>query len=472
MAESNEQTPPQSPAAPANPPAAPVSRAADRVRRDADAEIDAELAKATGRTVGDPRAGEVSLKRQWDADLEAELEAALSGFDPKSFDSADQRRPRSDRVPDPAQLRGQEGSPGKRTGKVIGVRGRSLFVDLGGKSEGVLPIEQFEGAEIPAPGAAIEVMVDRFDPEEGVQILRLKGAAVEATWENVRRGVVVEARVTKVVKGGVEVDVDGIRGFLPISQIDLARVEDAATYVNQRFKAIVTEANQREKNLVVSRRELLEQERAEQREKTWKTLEEGQIREGTVRSVKDFGAFVDLGGVDGLLPIGEMSWSRVGKVDDLVRIGDKVTVKLLKIDRTAQKLTLGLKQLMPSPWEGAGAKYLRGTMVKGKVTRIMDFGAFVELEPGVEGLIHISELSPTRVRRVADIVKPDQEVEVRILKVDPEEKKIALSLLPDPRKAGIEPEGAEEPEDDTPPVPKPERKVPLKGGLGDRDRRN
>ncbi len=471
MAESNEQTPPQSPAAPANPPAAPVSRAADRARRDTDAEIDAELAKATGRTAGDPRAGEVSLKRQWDAGLEAELEAALSGFDPKSFDSSNQRRPRSERVPDPANQRGQEGSPGKRTGKVIGVRGRSLFVDLGGKSEGVLPIEQFEGAEIPAPGATIEVVVDRFDPDEGVQILRLKGAAVEATWENVRRGVVVEVRVTKAVKGGVEVDVDGIRGFMPISQIDLARVEDAAAYVNQKFKAIVTEANQREKNLVVSRRELLEQERAEQREKTWQTLEEGQTREGTVRSVKDFGAFVDLGGVDGLLPIGEMSWSRVGKVDDLVRIGDKVTVKVLKIDRTAQKLTLGLKQLMPSPWEGAGAKYLRGTMIKGKVTRIMDFGAFVELEPGVEGLIHISELSPTRVRRVADIVKPEQEVEVRILKVDAEEKKIALSLLPDPRKAGLEPEGADEPEDETPPVPKPERKVPLKGGLGDSDRR-
>lgn len=478
MADSNEQPSPQTPAAPVSAPAdarpstAPELRpAADPVRPDTAAAIDAALSKVTGPTAGEPGAVEVSLKRQWDAELEAELEAALSGFDPKSFDSSNQRRPRSERVSDPASLRGQEGSPGKRNGKVIGVRGKSLFVDLGGKSEGVLPIEQFEGAEIPAPGAAIEVMVDRFDPEEGVQILRLKGAAVEATWENVRRGVVVEARVTKAVKGGVEVDVDGIRGFMPISQIDLVRVEDAATYVNQRFKAIVTEANQREKNLVVSRRELLEQERAEQRETTWKTLEEGQTREGTVRSVKDFGAFVDLGGVDGLLPIGEMSWSRVGRVDDLVRIGDKVTVKVLKIDRTAQKLTLGLKQLMPSPWEGAGAKYLRGTMVKGKVTRIMDFGAFVELEPGVEGLIHISELSPTRVRRVADIVKPDQEVEVRILKVDPEEKKIALSLLPDPRKAGMEPEAADEDEDETPPVPKPERKVPLKGGLGDSDRR-
>ena len=465
MAESNEQPTLQ------QPPTAPSARPQPRPERSAsDEAIDAALSRETKRTAGDPRAAEVALKRQWDADLEAELEAALSGFDPKSFETPSQRRPRSERVPNPAEERGQEGRPGQRTGTVIGVRGKSLFVDLGGKSEGVLPIEQLEGAEIPAPGSSIDVIVDRFDPDEGVQILRLKGAAVEASWETVRRGVVVEARATKVVKGGLEVDVDGIRGFMPISQIDLSRVEDASAYLNQRFKAIVTEANQRERNLVISRRDLLEQERAELREKTWATLQEGQEREGVVRSVKDFGAFVDLGGVDGLLPIGEMSWSRVSKVEDLIRIGDKVKVKILKIDPTARKLTLGLKQLTPSPWENVPEKYLRGTMIKGKVTRTMEFGAFVELEPGVEGLVHISELSPTRVRRVADIVQPGQEVEVRILKVEPEAKKISLSLLPDPRKAGMAPEEEEGEEDETPPAPKPERKVPLKGGLGDRDR--
>ena len=211
-----------------------------------------------------------------------------------------------------------------------------IFVDLGGKSEGILPVTDFEEGQLPAPGSSIEVAVERFDPEEGVQILRLKGAAIEADWSNLKRGVTVEARVTKTVKGGLEVDVDGIRGFLPISQIDLSRVEDAASYVNQKFKAIVTEANQREKNLVISRRELMEQERAEQREKTWATLEEGQIRDGIIRSIKDFGAFVDIGGVDGLLPIGEMSWSRVSKVDEMVKTGDQVKVKVLKIDPVAQ----------------------------------------------------------------------------------------------------------------------------------------
>ena len=149
---------------------------------------------------------------------------------------------------------------------MISVRGKTIFVDLGGKSEGVLTVDQFEGQDLPEPGSTIEVVVDRFDPEEGVQLLRLKGTAIEADWTNLKKGVVVEARVTKVIKGGVEVNVDGIRGFLPISQIDLSRVDDAASYVNQKFKAIVTEANPREKNLVISRRELLEQERAEQRE--------------------------------------------------------------------------------------------------------------------------------------------------------------------------------------------------------------
>jgi ribosomal protein S1 len=317
-------------------------------------------------------------------------------------------------------------------------------------------------------------VIDRFDPGEGVLILRLKGSAIEATWQNLKQGVVVEARATKAIKGGLEVDVDGIRGFMPISQIDLSRVEDAASFVNQKFKAIVTEANEREKNLVISRRELLEQERAELRERTWATLEEGQIRDGVVRSIKDFGAFIDIGGVDGLLPIGEMSWSRVSKADDLVKTGDQVKVKILKIDRTARKLTLGLKQLSPSPWEGISTKYPRGTMVKGKVTKIMDFGAFVELEPGIEGLLHISELSPTRVRRVIDIVKPEQEVEVRIVKVDAEERKISLSLLPafkgNPVEAKAEAD-VEDDEDETPPAPRPEPKIPLKGGLGDRDRK-
>jgi ribosomal protein S1 len=439
-----------------------------------DAAIDAAMGGLMGRASGDIENLDLPLKRQWDRGLEAELEAAMAGFDPAAAAGSPPGGGPSAKPARDNQERGQEISPGLRTGKVIGVRGKSIFVDLGGKSEGVLAVAQFEG-DLPQPGAAIEVMVERFDPEEGLLILRRKGSAIDADWETLRKGVIVEARVTKAVKGGLEVDVDGIRGFLPISQLDLSRVEDTASYINQKFKAIVTEANQREKNLVVSRRELLEQERAEQREKTWAALEEGQVQEGVIRSIKGFGAFVDIGGVDGLLPIGEMSWGRISKVDDLVKTGDQVKVKVLKIDRTTRKLTLGLKQLSPSPWDTAEAKFPRGATVKGKVTRIMEFGAFVELEPGIEGLIHVSELSPNRVRRVSDIVKPEQEVEVRILKVELEARRIGLSLRPSPKAptAPEEDDEGDESEDggEAPPQPRPEPKIPLKGGLGERDRR-
>jgi small subunit ribosomal protein S1 len=437
---------------------------------DRDEAIDASL-DAIVRPAAVSPPPDVPLKRQWDSALEAELEAALAGFDPKSFEAGAVGAGPPDRARAAERERGQESTPGVRTGKVIGVRGKSVFVDLGGKSEGVVAVDQFEG-QLPAPGSSIEVVVDRFDPEEGVQLLRLKGAAIEADWETLRKGVIVEARVTKTVKGGLEVDVDGIRGFLPVSQIDLGRVDDASSYVNQKFKAIVTEARARERNLVISRRELLERERAELRERTWATLAEGQVCDGVVRSIKGFGAFVDIGGVDGLLPIGEMSWSRIAKVDDLLKTGDSVKVKVLRIDRIARKLTLGLKQLTPSPWETASAKYHRGTLVKGKVSKIMDFGAFVELEPGIEGLIHISELSPNRVRRVADIVTTGQDVEVRILKLEPEERRIALSLLPAPKGAVAAADEDNAADDSQPPVPTPAPSVPLKGGLGDRDRRN
>ncbi|WP_337173071.1 S1 RNA-binding domain-containing protein [Paludisphaera sp.] len=451
-------TPPRPPA-----PSGPRRAPAPLSQGSRDAAIDEAMDAAMGRKA--PAQPEKPLKRQWDDELEAELEAALSGFDPKAFDVSPPRRKRDDRLPADGRDRGQEARQGERKGKVIGVRGKSLFVDLGGKSEGVVPIDQFEG-EPPAPGAEIEVVVDHFDRSEGIVHLRLKGAAVEADWSNLRDGVIVEARITKVVKGGVEVDVDGIRGFMPISQIDLNRVEDGSDYLNQKVKAVVTEANAREKNLVVSRRELLERERAEMREKTWATLEEGQIREGVVRSVKPFGAFVDVGGVDGLLPIGELSWVRVEKIEEVIKPGDKVKVQVLRIDFEARKLTFGLKQLQQNPWDDAEENYPRGTSVRGKVTKLMEFGAFVELEPGVEGLIHVSELSPTRVRRIADVVQPGQEVEVRILKVEADARRISLSILPLPKDQQLDEEGEE---DDTPPPPKPERKTPLKGGLGDRD---
>lgn len=428
-----------------------------------DAALDAAMSAPPTKAAPD-----VSFKRQWDADLDAELEAAMAGFDPSTFDVKGPRTRAADREHVPKGNRGQELDRGTQKGKVIAIRGKTVFIDLGAKSEGIVPVEQFGADPLPSQGDLIDVVVERFDAGEGLLILSLKGAAVEANWENLRTGLIVEARVTKTNKGGLDVEVDGIRGFLPIGQIDINRVEDASSFVNQKLKVVVTEANQREKNLVVSRRELLEREREEQREKTWATLEEGQVRPGVVRSVKDFGAFIDMGGVDGLLHVGEMSWSRVSNAGDFLKVGQEVQVKVLRIDRETKKISLGLKQLTPSPWDRVEENYARGMTVRGKVTRVMDFGAFVEIEPGIEGLIHISELASNRVRRVADIVKPEQEVEVRILKIEPQARKLALSLRPLPVAAPAEPE--EDEDDETPAAPRPEPKVPLKGGLGDRDK--
>ena len=433
-----------------------------------DDSIDAAMKIATLQPAA-PSISAIPFKRQWDDDLEAELQAALDGVDlaAMSVPSSAPRTRSEDRKNAPKSALGQESSGGLRKGKVVAVRGKSVFVDLSAKSEGVVPTEQFQG-ELPAVGDMIDVLVDHFDTAEGLLILSLKGAAVEANWDNVRKGMIVEAKVTKSNKGGLEVEVNGIRGFLPMGQIDINRIENPDVYLNEKFRVVITEANAREKNLVVSRRELIEQERSEQREKTWAVIEEGQVRHGIVRSVKEFGAFVDIGGVDGLLHVGEMSWTRLSDFSSMIKVGQEVDVKILKIDRENKKLSLGLKQLTPSPWDLIEQKYTRGMTLPAKITRLMDFGAFAELEPGIEGLIHVSELSPNRVRRVADIVKTDQEVEVRILKIDAEAKKIALTLKPLPIASTPDPE-EEEAEDDAPAPPKPIRKIPLKGGLGDRD---
>lgn len=419
-------------------------------------------------TVTPKRSSDKPLKKQWDEELEAELQAAMEGFDSGSFDAA-RGRNRPDRSFVPKSERGQEGRPGHRLGKMIGVRGANVFVDLGGKSEGIIPVQQFEELQKPIPNAGelLEVIVDRFDPSEGIIRLFLKGATIDATWESLRKGAVVEARVTAVNKGGVDVEVGGIRGFLPISQIDLSRVEDASTYLNQKFRVVVTEANERLRNLVVSRKELLIKEREEQAAKTWAELEEGQTREGTVRSIQDFGAFVDIGGVDGLVHVSDMSWQRVKDVRSFLAVGQQVQVKILKIDREGKKLGLGLKQLLASPWDDIDEKYPAGRVVTGTVTKLMDFGAFVELEAGVEGLVHISELGDSRVRRVSDVLKAGQEVEVKVIKIDREARKLSLSVrqaIAAAKAAAAEPEPEEE--EETPLAPKPERKIPLKGGLG------
>jgi ribosomal protein S1 len=394
--------------------------------------------------------------RELDAEIERELQEALGGFNDKEIygePAKGSRKPPAG--PD----------QGRKKARVMAVHGSDVFLDVpGGRSQGVLPLTQFpEGP--PALGSEVDVHIEGYDAPNGLLILSRQGAAVHADWSSVAPGMIVEARVTATNKGGLEVNVNGIRGFMPISQIDLYRVEDTEQYVNQRLRCIVSEVDPEERNLVVSRRDLLEKEREEARAKLWEELAEGQIREGTVRSIRDFGAFVDLGGVDGLLHISEMSWSRVQDASQVVQPGQTVKVVVLKVDRERRKISLGLRQLTPSPWDSVDATYAQGSVVTGKVTRLMEFGAFVELEPGVEGLIHISELAPQRVRRVADVVQVGQEVRVMVLSVDRNQRRISLSL-----KAAM-PEEAEEPVEEEEEIevkpPRP-RTTPLRGGLGDR----
>jgi small subunit ribosomal protein S1 len=404
--------------------------------------------------------GQAPSLRDLDKEIEGDLQAALAGLDAKELMGGEA----------PRQQPAQAGvSAGRKKGRVMSVHGPDVFVEVpGGRTQGVLPLLQFpEGP--PAPGTEVEVDIEGYDSANGLLLLTRKGAAVEADWASVSAGMIVEARVTAVNKGGLEVDVNGIRGFMPISQIDLYRVENAEQYINQRLRCEITEVDPAERNLVVSRRNLLEREREETREKLWQTLAEGQVRDGIVRSVRDFGAFVDLGGVDGLLHVSEMSWQRVDDPGKIVQPGQAVKVVVLRIDREKRKVSLGLKQLTASPWDTIEEKYPHSHLFTGKVTRLTDFGAFVELEPGVEGLIHISELAPQRVRRVSDIVKPEQEVQVMVLSVDRERRRLSLSLkaaLAEAAEPAAE-ETAEAAEEVEYKPPRP-RTTPLRGGIGDK----
>lgn len=393
-----------------------------------------------------------------DAEIADELEAALGGTGVKDLLAAETSQ----------QVRAQTGEQGRKQGRIVSIHGGDVFVDVpGGRSQGVLSIEQF-GDTPPKVGDVVDISIEGYDQANGLLILTRQGAAVVADWNTVAEGMIVEARVLETNKGGLSVDVNGIRGFMPISQIDLFRVEDAEQFVNQKLLCIITDVDPTERNLIVSRRALLEKQREEQREKLWAELAEGQVRTGVVRSVRDFGAFVDLGGVDGLLHVSEMSWRRGQDATKLVQPGQTLQVIVTKIDHDKRKLSLSVKQLEAGPWETIHDRYGIGQVVTGTVTRLKEFGAFVELEPGVEGLIHISELARRRVFRVSDIVKEGQEVQVKVLNIDAPEQRISLSLreaLPEEKPAKSPEEEEEKAVDEPAPPPRP-RNPNLRGGVG------
>ncbi|OHB73227.1 MAG: hypothetical protein A2V70_09495 [Planctomycetes bacterium RBG_13_63_9] len=355
----------------------------------------------------------------------------------------------------------------RHTGRVVAVRRDDVFIELGSREQGCVSLRQFD--EPPEVGATLEVVVQRFNREDGLYDLRLPGVAVGVDdWADLEEGMLVEARVTGHNTGGLECEVGHLRAFIPISQVALYRVEDLAQFVDEKFKCLVTEANPQRRNLVLSRRAVLEREQEEARQQFLDSLQPGQTHEGVVRRLTDFGAFVDIGGIDGLLHISQLSWGRVQHPNEVLSEGQTIEVKIEKFDRQAGKLSLGYREMLDNPWDKAESNYPPNVTVQGTVTKLMEFGAFVELEPGVEGLVHISELSHKRVARASAVVHEGHQIQVLFLSVDSKAQRISLSI----RQTMPEPEPEPKPQDakpDAAPAKKPKRKLPdrpLQGGLG------
>jgi small subunit ribosomal protein S1 len=318
-------------------------------------------------------------------------------------------------------------------GTVLRVDEKEVVVDIGGKSEGVISIDEFADKDSIKVGDRIDVFLEKMENADGlVELSKLRADFVKV-WDRVKDAYddnqVVEGRLLRKIKGGVVVDLFGVEAFLPGSQIALRQVQNTEELLSQVMRFKIIKLNKRRRNIVVSRRVVLEEERAQLKDKILGELAKDQVREGVVKNITDFGAFVDLGGIDGLLHITDMSWGRVNHPSEVVNIGDKLLVKVLNFDPERERISLGLKQLTPYPWENVEEKYKEGSRIRGKVVSITDYGAFVELEKGVEGLIYISEMSWTRhVRHPSKIVKIGDMVECVVLKVDKDNEKISLSL--------------------------------------------
>ena len=325
---------------------------------------------------------------------------------------------------------------GTAKGTVVGLDDESVFVTLGAKDQGIVPVAQWADDPLPQVGETIEFMIIGRDKRDELLLLSLPGAPVEADWDTLSEGQIVEGRVTGYNKGGLELKVNGIDAFMPISQIEIFRVDDISGYVDQRLTCQVTEVDCAGRNLIVSRRDVLEAEAEQKRQELLASLAEGKTVTGVVRNIMPYGAFVDIGGVDGLLHISDMSHAHVDDPKSVVTVGQQLELMVLKMDEDTGKIALGLKQILPDPWERAAEKWHQHDVVTGRVTRLTDFGAFVQLEGGVEGLIPMGQLAHgRRIQRASDVVSVSDEVRVRIMVVDLDRRRISLSL----RDAGDDP---------------------------------
>jgi small subunit ribosomal protein S1 len=317
-------------------------------------------------------------------------------------------------------------------GTIIEVRPKEVLVDIGYKSEGVISGNEFEDIKTVKVGDQIDVLIEKLEDKEGMVVLSKEKAEFKQNWERIlticNEGGTIAGKVKAIVKGGLLVNI-GVEAFLPASQIDILTPKNLAQYLGNTYDFKVVKINQERQNIVLSRRELIEQERAERRQKLLAEMTPGDIRKGTVKNITDFGAFIDLNGIDGLLHITDMSWGRVGHPSEILKVGQDIDVVVLDINREKERVSLGLKQKLANPWDTIEQKYPVGAKVKGRVVNLVPYGAFVELEPGVEGLVHVTELSWTkRIAKPSDVLKQDQDIEAVVLGINREEQKISLGL--------------------------------------------
>ena len=317
-------------------------------------------------------------------------------------------------------------------GTIIEVRPKEVLVDIGYKSEGVIPTNEFVDSNALKVGDVIDVLIEKLENKDGTVELSHEKAEFKQNWERIlticNEGGTILGKVKSVVKGGLVVNI-GVEAFLPASQIDVITPRNLAQFVNNTYEFKVVKINQERQNIVLSRRELIEQERNEKRAKLLAEMVPGDIRKGTVKNITDFGAFIELNGIDGLLHITDMSWGRINHPSELLKVGQEIDVVVLDVNKEKERVSLGLKQKMANPWDNIETKYPVGAKVKGKVVNLVPYGAFVQLEMGVEGLVHVTELSWTkRVAKPSDVLKQDQEIEAVVLGINREEQKISLGI--------------------------------------------
>jgi small subunit ribosomal protein S1 len=323
------------------------------------------------------------------------------------------------------------------TGRVLNVTGDEVWIDVGYKSEGVIPLNEWydEGVDKvvpPHPGDEVQVLLDAVEDESGAIVLSYRKAKRQKEWEQViekhQEGDVVSGTVTRKIKGGLLVNI-GVNVFLPASQVDIRRPPDIADYIGKTIECKILKIDEARRNIVVSRRKLIEDQREEMKKKLLAEIEPGQIRKGVVKNIAEFGAFVDLGGIDGLLHITDMSWGRIGNPHEMVHIDQQLEVYIISVDKEREKIALGLKQKTASPWQDVERKYPVGSRHTGEVVNVMSYGAFVKLEPGIEGLVHISEMSWTkRINHPSELVSIGDQIEVQILNINKEKQEISLGI--------------------------------------------